>query len=239
MRASRSRRPSRPLGPRGGPQRLRSRRRVVVVRARGRCRSRRPARSRPPRRPSPTVVVLMPPSTWMSMSRPRRSISARSARIFGTTSLDELLPREARVDGHHAAPCAGRRARAARRRSASRAGARPRPSSRARGCARRSSRRSGTASACTLMRSAPARANVLDEAIRLDDHQVQIERHLRRPAERLHDVRADGEVRDELTVHHVDVNQVGAGRLDRLHLLAQAREIGGQDRRRDTEGALH
>ena len=41
-------------------------------------------------------------------------------------------------------------------------------------------------------------------------------------ADRLDDGGPDGDVRDELPVHHVDVKHVGAGDLDRLHLFAQS-----------------
>ena len=36
-----------------------------------------------------------------------------------------------------------------------------------------------------------------------------------------------------MVVHHVEVDEVGAGGDHRAHLLAQAREVGGQERRRD------
>ncbi len=50
---------------------------------------------------------------------------------------------------------------------------------------------------------------------------------------RLADQRTDREVRDVVVVHHVEVNPVGAGREHGLALGAEAREIRGQDRRRD------
>ena len=37
----------------------------------------------------------------------------------------------------------------------------------------------------------------------------------------------------EVAVHHVDVNQVGAAALDGRDRVAERREIGGEDRRRD------
>ena len=42
-----------------------------------------------------------------------------------------------------------------------------------------------------------------------------------------------------MAVHHVDMDPVGAGRVDRAHLLAQPREIGGEDRGRDADRLLH
>jgi hypothetical protein len=43
----------------------------------------------------------------------------------------------------------------------------------------------------------------------------------------LYDDRANGEIGDEVTVHDVDVDEIGARRGDGLHLLAQACEIRG------------
>ena len=42
-----------------------------------------------------------------------------------------------------------------------------------------------------------------------------------------------------MAVHHVDMDPVGAGRVDRAHLLAQPREIGGEDRGGDADRLLH
>ena len=38
-----------------------------------------------------------------------------------------------------------------------------------------------------------------------------------------------------MVVHHVEVEEVGAGGDHRAHLVAEAREIGGQERRRNPE----
>ena len=40
-----------------------------------------------------------------------------------------------------------------------------------------------------------------------------------------------------MSVHHVEMDPVGAGGIDRADLVAQFGEIRGQDRRRDDEGA--
>ena len=47
------------------------------------------------------------------------------------------------------------------------------------------------------------------------------------------DQRPDRQVGNVMVVHHVEVEEVGAGGDDRAHLLAEAREIGGQQRRRN------
>ena len=50
----------------------------------------------------------------------------------------------------------------------------------------------------------------LEVAIGLHDHQVHVERQRRGLAQRFHDRHADGDVRHEVSVHHVDVNLIGA-----------------------------
>ena len=52
-------------------------------------------------------------------------------------------------------------------------------------------------------------------------------------SERLAHHGSDGEVGHIVVVHHVEVNDIGAGGQHRVHLGAQAREIGGQDGRSD------
>jgi hypothetical protein len=68
---------------------------------------------------------------------------------------------------------------------------------------------------------------------------MDVERLGRVRAERLHHRRADGEVGHEMAVHHVDVDPVGAGLVDRAHFLAEPGEIGGQDRGGDERGMAH
>ena len=41
-----------------------------------------------------------------------------------------------------------------------------------------------------------------------------------------------------MAVHDVDVDPVGAGRIDGAHLLAELGEIGGEDRRSDDQRAM-
>src|SRR5262249_8387873 len=49
----------------------------------------------------------------------------------------------------------------------------------------------------------------------------------------------DGDVRDERPVHHVDVEPVGAGRLGGDGRVAEPREVGGEDRRRQADDTPH
>ncbi len=78
-----------------------------------------------------------------------------------------------------------------------------------------------------------------DVLLGLDDHQVHVERKLRRALHGLDDDRTDRDVGDEAAVHHVDVHPVGAGLLDRRDLVGEAAEVGRQDRRRDDDAPAH
>ena len=75
---------------------------------------------------------------------------------------------------------------------------------------------------------------VRNDAIDRLHHQVHVDRRGDAVlAQRLAHQRADGEIRHVVIVHHVEVDQVGAGSEHRLHFLAEAREVGGEDGRSD------
>ena len=57
------------------------------------------------------------------------------------------------------------------------------------------------------------------------------------PPEGLHDCRAHGEIRHEVSVHHVDVDPIRPGPLRLDHLVTEARKIGVENRRRQLHGA--
>ena len=67
------------------------------------------------------------------------------------------------------------------------------------------------------------------------DHQMRVEDLLRVRPQRLDDVGTVGDVRHEMPVHHVEMDPVGAGRVDRADLVAEFRKVRRQDRRRDDE----
>ena len=67
------------------------------------------------------------------------------------------------------------------------------------------------------------------------DHQMHVERLFGVGPKRLHHRRSDGDVGHEMAVHHIDMDEIGARRLDRLDLRAQPGKIGRQDRRRDSD----
>ena len=70
----------------------------------------------------------------------------------------------------------------------------------------------------------------LEVALRLDDHQMDVERLGGRLANRRDDQGAEADVGDEAAVHDVDVDPVGAGRVDGTHLFGEATDVGGEDR---------
>jgi hypothetical protein len=78
-----------------------------------------------------------------------------------------------------------------------------------------------------------------DEGIDRRDHQMYVERQCAVRFERLDHVRANGDVGDEMSVHHVDMDVVGAGVGNRSNLLAQARKVGGKYRGSDARRLLH
>ena len=80
---------------------------------------------------------------------------------------------------------------------------------------------------------------LVDIPIRLFDHQVHVERPGRDALDRADDRRANGDVRHEVAVHHVDMDQVGAAPFDRGDVAPEVREVCREDRRRDCRiGAL-
>ena len=97
--------------------------------------------------------------------------------------------------------------------------------------------RCGTASTCTDTMLAPAFDEVLDVAVGLLDHQVHVERPRRDALDRPHHRRADRDVGDEVAVHHVHVNQIGAAALGGRDVAPERREVGRQDRRRECGSA--
>ena len=64
------------------------------------------------------------------------------------------------------------------------------------------------------------------------DHQMHVDRRLDAVlAQRFADQRPDREIRDVMVVHDVEMDEVGAGRDDGIDFLAETREVGRQDRR--------
>src|SRR3954469_17800835 len=70
----------------------------------------------------------------------------------------------------------------------------------------------------------------VEERIDRRNHQMDVERFGCVRAKRLHDRWTDRDVGYEVTVHHIDMNPVGARLVDRAHFLAEPGEVGGEDR---------
>jgi hypothetical protein len=71
----------------------------------------------------------------------------------------------------------------------------------------------------------PRLGEVIEVLLRLDDHQMHVDPQSRCGSNGFHDRWTDGDVRNEASVHDVDVNPIGASGLDRANLLGQAPEI--------------
>ena len=63
-------------------------------------------------------------------------------------------------------------------------------------------------------------------ALRLDNHQMNVERLCRRAADRLEHDRSDGDVGNETAVHYVDMDPVRAGSIDGADFFTQSSKIG-------------
>ncbi len=74
-----------------------------------------------------------------------------------------------------------------------------------------------------------------DPVVRAYHHQVDVEWQCGGAANGAHHRRPERQVGHELTVHHVDVDPVGAARGGRLHLIRQVAEIGVQNRWRELD----
>ncbi len=75
----------------------------------------------------------------------------------------------------------------------------------------------------------------LDLALGALDHQVAVEDSaagVDQVADRLRDQRSDRDRRDEVPVHRVHVDHLGAGVHHELDLLREVREVAGEQRRR-------
>ena len=85
-----------------------------------------------------------------------------------------------------------------------------------------------------------ARTNVVgSHQIGCQDHQMCLERQRAVLARRSDDVGTERQVRYELPVHHVPLDPVDAGGLERRDLLTQLGEVGRQDTRGDFDRSRH
>jgi hypothetical protein len=79
----------------------------------------------------------------------------------------------------------------------------------------------------------------LDEQLRPLDHQVRLDRQSGRFAHRFDDQRAECQVRNEVPVHNVDLDPIGAGGFCFSNLIAEPARVGREDRGNDLDGLRH
>ena len=77
------------------------------------------------------------------------------------------------------------------------------------------------------------RDEAIDVAGRLRDHQVHVERQHGQTPESRHHVGPEGDVVDEVAVHHVEVQSIGTGALHLVDDAVEAAEVGIEDTGRD------
>src|SRR5207247_7149731 len=71
------------------------------------------------------------------------------------------------------------------------------------------------------------------------DHEMHVDRFVGQLAQGGDHVRAEGEVRHETAVHHVDVQPVGATGHHLAHLVREPGQVGGEDAGRDADAVRH
>ena len=76
-------------------------------------------------------------------------------------------------------------------------------------------------------------------AHRFLDHQVHVERHARDAFHGLHDHGTEADVRDEDSVHDVEVEEIGSCVLHLADGIAERSEVRGQDGRRNIHAMGH
>jgi hypothetical protein len=81
-------------------------------------------------------------------------------------------------------------------------------------------------------RIGPGLREFVDKEIGIRNHQVCLQRQARHSPQRPDDRCTHGNIGHEMSVHHVNVDTVGACALSLGYLLAQAGEIGREDRGR-------
>ena len=79
---------------------------------------------------------------------------------------------------------------------------------------------------------------VLDVLLGLNNHQVHIQRLAGHRPQGLHDHRSNGDVGHKAAIHHIDVNPVSAGLVNRPHVLSKLGKVRGKDRRGNNQGFL-
>ena len=79
----------------------------------------------------------------------------------------------------------------------------------------------------------------LSHHVRCEHHEVCFKRLLRIRTHSGDDVGSEREVRHELAIHYVELNDVNARLVEGMNFLAKLREIGGQNGWRNMNGQCH
>ena len=79
---------------------------------------------------------------------------------------------------------------------------------------------------------------LIEVAARLIDHQVRIKRQLGTPAEVLDGLWPEGEVRDEVPIHDVEMDPVRSRGLHPAHRVAEVGQVRIEDARRDASPSV-
>ena len=61
------------------------------------------------------------------------------------------------------------------------------------------------------------------------DHEMHIDREFRILSDQIDNCRPEGNIIDEMSIHNVAVNPVGASLLDSLDFVSQSGEVSGED----------
>jgi len=73
-----------------------------------------------------------------------------------------------------------------------------------------------------------SRGKLVEKEVRVRDHQMRFEGQMRHSPKRLDDRGAHGEIRHEVSIHHIDVDPIRPGPLGLDHLITQAGEVSGE-----------
>ena len=180
------------------------------------------------------VATLMPPSISSSTASPRSSTIWRAARILSSTSgMNDWPPKPGWTLMNSRMSISSRYGSTT---SSGVSGLCTSPTRMPCARIRSNSGRGSPSSTCTVQESAPAFGEVVEQVARVVDHQVAVEVEVGARAQALHDRCADREVRHEVPVHHVDVQEIGL-RSDPLDLVGQLGEVRREDRRGDLSHA--
>src|SRR5687767_10775401 len=72
----------------------------------------------------------------------------------------------------------------------------------------------------------PSLGKLGDKGIGVCDHEVDVERQFGDLSERCDDRRTDGQIWDEMSIHHIDVQKVGSRTFHSCYFIGQSGKVG-------------